>query len=554
MVRAPAVGAIAICAALLTTTALYAESLGEWYDTNGNGVIDKEEVLDAIADYFRDKLTREGVVELISFYFAGTSIETSTVVRESGLDLALSVSAPEVVGYWADGSATVKGEIKLTPENSALIVGSQPVEAVCIPNTSNCHWQTDVLADGSMTASTGYTIRVPMGTTTLRFTYGGDNALIESLEYDVYVPERIVGVTQESWDCYIDRELAPAHPDAQGGSDFYGCAGWISNYRDFPEIIKWDNAKPIVTYVTGDEEYIEVFRESLDEMIAVLYLDLEWTDQPELARFKVYTGIPGDDWASYGLTDISPGLVKIGGFARCIADPSSGEVISGEVVIFLRDRSRTALKFMTIHEVLHILGAFKHVAASRPDSVMGYSAHIPKLSPMDKAILRIQMNPLVKPGMTLEQVRELVVFEADLLDQLPEPDDLEVLWHSATQLVDSGAVRFHLSGGWTDCNYLFGTESRPAILEIGDFRRFLLEGPNTAYYAEFDGPELWMRFSELEGWHSSACKLPRALYTAISDWENLGGVTVSRTDETISIQAVMDESMPTWPGLTKSCG
>ena len=65
MIRASAVGAIAICAILLTTTALYAESLGEWYDTNGNGVIDKEEVLDAIADYFRDKLTREGVVNLI---------------------------------------------------------------------------------------------------------------------------------------------------------------------------------------------------------------------------------------------------------------------------------------------------------------------------------------------------------------------------------------------------------------------------------------------------------------------------------------------------------
>ena len=46
-----------------------------------------------------------------------------------------------------------------------------------------------------------------MGRVTLIFTYGGVNSTLETQELQVYVPERIVGITREAWDCYVDRTL-----------------------------------------------------------------------------------------------------------------------------------------------------------------------------------------------------------------------------------------------------------------------------------------------------------------------------------------------------------
>ena len=45
--------------------------LGDQYDANNNGRIDKEEVLDAIDDYFDNVITKEQVLDLIDLYFAG---------------------------------------------------------------------------------------------------------------------------------------------------------------------------------------------------------------------------------------------------------------------------------------------------------------------------------------------------------------------------------------------------------------------------------------------------------------------------------------------------
>ena len=41
------------------------------YDSDGNGVIDREEVLDAVEDYFDGLITREEVLDVIESFFAG---------------------------------------------------------------------------------------------------------------------------------------------------------------------------------------------------------------------------------------------------------------------------------------------------------------------------------------------------------------------------------------------------------------------------------------------------------------------------------------------------
>ena len=60
------VGAIIIVTIQVTEGALYA------YDLNGNGTIEREEVIAAVRDYFDGLITRDDVVELVKLYFAAS--------------------------------------------------------------------------------------------------------------------------------------------------------------------------------------------------------------------------------------------------------------------------------------------------------------------------------------------------------------------------------------------------------------------------------------------------------------------------------------------------
>ena len=55
----------------VTTSTSTLGSLGDRYDANNNGRIDKDEVLDAIDDYFEGLVTKDNVLDLIDLYFAG---------------------------------------------------------------------------------------------------------------------------------------------------------------------------------------------------------------------------------------------------------------------------------------------------------------------------------------------------------------------------------------------------------------------------------------------------------------------------------------------------
>ncbi len=633
------------------------------YDANGNGTIEREEVVLAIKDYFADRITRDEVVEVIKLYFSGANvgatldlelsalslthgvpavtvalmpafepattsytadvanavssvtvsaipsdpdvtvaikiggvedadgtvellegtnvievevsatdglnsrIYTVTVTRAAApvVDLRLDVGEHRVAGYWSDGTADITGTLTLTAEDGGQLVEAQPVEVTCADDDGMrpelCQWRADIA-----TGSSDFRVRVPMGPVRLVFTYGGVNSEVETLERDVFVPLRIVGVSQEEWDCYADRKLDASQADVTGNLSFYGCSGW----RSANQVHKLADTRSVVLWATGDDRYVDILREAIDELHPVLNHDVKWTSQESQATFKAYVGIPREDWADYGLTGITPGLLEAGGFARSTIK-SSGEVIPITVVVWVTERewagSRpSTAKHIVIHELLHALTGVKHVS-SRTASIMGYESDLPKLSPVDEAVFRLNSHPLVKPGMSLSQVSDLVVYDVDLLDESPpEPDPLDMVWRAASQLVDSGAVRFHLSGGWIDeCNKPFATTRNPAILDIGNFGGFLRVGSGTARYQDARGT-YWMSWSRedvkwnywIEGggspepisrdavidaldWYIWPSKLQRTLYTLISDWDP-EDVDVSRQDGTVTLKVTLDDS------------
>ena len=640
------------------------------YDANGNGTIERDEVILAIKDYFAGAISRDEVIEVIKYYFsgamvdAGSSLElgtlslthgdpavtvtlsptfasaidtytanvendvssitviaipsdpdatvviriegkedpdgtvelleganvievevtnedgatsktyTVTVVREAMPDpviiLELDVSPHGVVGYWSDGTADFKGTVTLTDENGGQSIEAQPVEVTCASDDGTrpelCHWRADLLGDGLATDSMDFRLRVPMGRVTLIFTYGGVNSTLETWELQVYVPERIVGIARETWDCYVDRTVDPTEENAFGELDFYGCGGWKSG----TEVHKLNDTRSVVVWTTGDERYIDILRESIDELSPILNHDFKWTSQETQATFKAYVGIPREEWADYGLTGITPGLLGVGGFARStIRD--NGEVIPKEIVVWRTEwewaeATPAIAKSIIIHELLHALTGVSHVSG-RTASIMGYDSDLPKLSPIDEVLFGLNSHRLVKPGMTLSQVGDLVIYEEDLLDDSPpEPDAIDMVWRAASQLVDSGAVRFDLKGGWIgNCDQPFGTASDPAVLELGDFGGFLRVGSLTARYQDSDGA-YWMSWSqedlEWQYWIERGGsverisreaftdaldryiwpgKLQRTLYALISHWDQ-EDVVVTHQEGTVTLQITLDES------------
>ena len=168
----------------------------------------------------------------------------------------------------------------------------------------------------------------------------------------------------------------------------------------------------------GDPRYIDVLDEVLSELSPLLNLEFGWVDSEHQADLKAFVGISRSERVRYGFDVGYDYYVDYAGFGG--ARMRNGEALSGHLVVWLRDHDeweaddRNWAKHVTIHEVLHAMGPIGH--STRIGSVVSYSSDLKRLSPMDEALIRLNSHDLVKPGMTMDEVRALVVFRRDLLD------------------------------------------------------------------------------------------------------------------------------------------
>ena len=82
----------------------------------------------------------------------------------------------------------------------------------------------------------------------------------------------------------------------------------------------------------------------------------------------------------------------------------------------LHEQLRAEIKHVTIHELLHALVMMKHRADLFSVMYPGGSFRLARLSDSDEALLRLYAHPLVRHGMTMPEVRQLIVFADELLD------------------------------------------------------------------------------------------------------------------------------------------
>ena len=167
---------------------------------------------------------------------APTPLPTSTPAStDTPLSVARLVLDAEstVVGYWSDGTVDVEVTATLRNEGALRLDRAQDVTANCVAEDDerrDCRGELSLsLPDGFAPASESFTLRLPMGATTLQFDYGED----QPLTLEVNVPERILGVDRDLWECYADRPEGGVEID---GEIFAGCGGW-----ETPTVQKWLN-------------------------------------------------------------------------------------------------------------------------------------------------------------------------------------------------------------------------------------------------------------------------------------------------------------------------
>lgn len=351
-----------------------------------------------------------------------------------------------VFGYRQDGTAEVELSVELRNDGDAPARDSPAVTVECMLNgapVSGCGGPLDglVLPTGVGREEAALRLRAPMGAELRAVLDDG------TVSNTVVVPERIIGVERDTWECFSDRPRR----DASYENDFLGgCGGWTSG-----TVLKWDPDEPVRAWAdpSGDTRYVRILEEVLNELAPLLDLEVEWVQTEAEATLKAYVGVPSTRAESLGLDAFCQDTIGCGA-------PDSyedGAITGASMSVWLNGPqeaplTENAIVHATLHEALHALAAMHHRPAVR--SVMSVSAalRLPMLSDSDEALLRLHAHPLVRPGMTMPQVQRLIVFADELLDPPPatQDDGIRLAERAYAALLGAGSARFDVRGGWPD--------------------------------------------------------------------------------------------------------
>ena len=299
------------------------------------------------------------------------------------------ISQPTVASYWGDGTANV--ELDLTLANNGT---DEPYTV-----TFECTHNDTVIADcgsditGDFETNTHPTIaqpvlRLPQGKTTITIDYGTEEVKLAT----AIVPERIVGVDREVWDCFSDTSnVYPGYEENEDDDSFQGigCAGWR---RD--RVIKWPAGEAVQLWSHGNDLYLEILDEVLNDVGSLLNVEFETAETKDEAQITVHTGVAREDADFTGLED----CIDFGGCADTRFN-EKGQITSSNIAIWLIDiedgkRRDQYIRSATLHELLHALTYIGHRHHDRT-SVMSYEAlNYTTVDGMDLGLFDLIGNPL----------------------------------------------------------------------------------------------------------------------------------------------------------------
>ena len=381
--------------------------------------------------------------------------------------LALSATA-EVVGYWSSGEGGVEVTLVLIDTEAPWRDGPHTIRILCrqaAAITEGCGEElTVILPGGGGLVATGAILRTPMGSLSIEIEFGGEEPVTLSLD----VPERILGVERDVWECFSDEPDTLELPDDDTEFIYGDCAGW-GRYAGW----KWDQEAPLRVWATGLDSYITTLKEALHDLSPLLGLDFAWVDSEADANLKAFVGFPASQATNFGFPEYCAEALGCAGPDSVSRD---GVVASGGISVWQYENEwwmevgllDDVNRHVTVHEALHALVPMNHRRDAASIMDIGKSLQLPTLSGMDAGHARLHQHHLVEPGMTSDDIEPLIVFREDLLDSPPsELDGYELARSAFGALQEADSARFDIAGGWTgsNCNELFGW----AEYEIADF-------------------------------------------------------------------------------------
>ena len=368
----------------------------------------------------------------------------------------------KVEGYWSDGTAN----IELTGTLSNLDEGETPVPSnvnlICTLDESQlggCGGKVPVTAssDGKL-GEFDAVLRIPMGQL-LNVQVIADG-IQGAATFAVEAPERILGVERSVWACFTDRETETKNLSPESYSTPETCGGW-----SYPVIRKWDSARPVRIWInTSSEQFDIAAKRAVGILAGLVNNTIDIVESESEANLVGNVGIPQS-------TAFDPSVFDVSRFIGCFLDggcadavPSGrGDIQSGTFVCWSDAFPPETAHDCAVHELLHIVAGNEHRDAL--DTVGGWQ------SVFDQKLIMLNGHRLVKPGMTLEQVREVVVFQDELLDPTV-PTNYELLWNAGYVLRNAPSANFVVRGfgdrqtcpapfGW-DQYAISGVRDRPS--------------------------------------------------------------------------------------------
>jgi len=348
-------------------------------------------------------------------------------------------------GYWSDGTANVQVAVTATNSGVGALTDVAEVSYSCTGADDRDDVSTGkfefALPDGFSARTHSVTLRSSPGTVECRFISQEHG----SQTYGHEVPAKIVGVSREVWECYRDSKI--------NRQDDIGCAG-----RDDKSVVKWDLDRPLRVWATGDPDYVDVLWTTLDRLSPIFDMTFTSAQSEGDADLKAWVGITRDEGPERlrsGKCVDAAGCAFASRSNDYVADGASIGVWTVESAwhhrVGLVDRR---IEHVMLHELLHALMPMGH----RDDPLSAVNnINAPdwiNLHHLEDALIRLHRNRLIRPGMTMEQVRELVVLEEEMIDAPPDRDEsltpIKMLLEAYRTLQNADSATWRLEGGWTE--------------------------------------------------------------------------------------------------------
>ena len=259
-----------------------------------------------------------------------------------------------------------------------------------------------------------------------------------------------------------------------------GCSGWGTNI-----IEKWEKDR-LAVYVEpqGGDRYRELAVEALEYLSPILHLDFVYGATEREADLRVYAGVPSSWYAAIDQEAYCATAAGCGGPDRVMGNTILQASFS---VWYKPDRGDMEIRHTTIHEALHALTGVDHSTDYTSMMSTGSALRLPYLLPWEEEMYRLYSDPRVSPGMSVDDVRELV----EIVYETPNAEQgIMAAVEGYLRFVESDDVRFRVDvgflGGRCDVHDYTGTVMLSGIDRYGYKYAHLSQVPSAQTNIDFD--------------------------------------------------------------------